>query len=223
MIYVTGDIHGHIDISKLKSKYLKGEVGDYVIITGDFGLLFNPKQSKQEKYWIDWLSNKPWTTLFLDGNHENFDLLEKLETVNKFGSDVGKVNDSIFHLRRGRIYTIEEKKFFVFGGASSIDKKYRKEGISWWPQELPSYLEYKFAYKNLENHNYTVDYILTHEANTDMFKHLVSHHSEVYDLPKFIQDIVDKTEFKHHYFGHHHKDKTVKKHSCCYYKIHAIK
>ena len=45
MIYVTGDIHGGIDIQKLSNKNLKkynitiGK-GDFVIILGDFGLLF---------------------------------------------------------------------------------------------------------------------------------------------------------------------------------------
>ena len=52
------------------------EPGDYVVIAGDFGGLWDGSQKDQ--YWLDWLNKKPFTTLFVDGNHENFDLLNTL-------------------------------------------------------------------------------------------------------------------------------------------------
>ena len=33
---------------------------DTVVITGDFGLLWNYNQTKSEKHWIDWLYSKPY-------------------------------------------------------------------------------------------------------------------------------------------------------------------
>jgi hypothetical protein len=49
---------------------------DYVIICGDFdGVWAKDEESKEEKYNLDWLNNKPFTTLFVDGNHENIDWL----------------------------------------------------------------------------------------------------------------------------------------------------
>ena len=114
MIYLTGDLHGEIDISKLNStRFPEGHsiLGkkDYVIILGDFGLVWN--NSKEERYWRRWLESKPWTTLFIDGNHENFNMLYMYPVVDKFGGKVGKISDSIYHLRRGEIYTIDDKKF----------------------------------------------------------------------------------------------------------------
>lgn len=77
MIYVTGDIHGEVDISKLNTQnFSQAKEGDYLIICGDFGLIWDIKPSKNEEYWLKWLSKKPWTTLFVDGNHENFDRLK---------------------------------------------------------------------------------------------------------------------------------------------------
>lgn len=71
MIYITGDIHG--DPSKLSSDIFPEQKemtkDDYVIICGDFGLIWEQKESKTEKYWLDWLEEKPFTTLFVDGNH----------------------------------------------------------------------------------------------------------------------------------------------------------
>jgi hypothetical protein len=72
-----------MDISKLNSKNfpeqktLTGD--DYVMICGDFGGVWDG--GREEMYWRRWLDNKKFTTLFVDGNHENFDLLDTFEVV----------------------------------------------------------------------------------------------------------------------------------------------
>lgn len=43
---------------------------DYVIVTGDHGGVWDG--SDRDRYWLGWLKKKPFTTLFVDGNHENF-------------------------------------------------------------------------------------------------------------------------------------------------------
>jgi hypothetical protein len=49
-LYVTGDLHGYIDIGKLKSKRfsIKRELSkdDFVIIAGDFGLVWDNKNDE---------------------------------------------------------------------------------------------------------------------------------------------------------------------------------
>ena len=74
MIYVTGDCHSDF-VRFNKENFLKQEEltkDDYVIICGDFGGVWNVnEESKREKWWLDWLENKSYTTLFVDGNHEN--------------------------------------------------------------------------------------------------------------------------------------------------------
>ena len=54
-------------------------------------------------------------------------------------------------LKRGECYTIEGKTFFTFGGAYSIDRLLRKEGVSWWWQELPSPEEFNALLKLSKN------------------------------------------------------------------------
>jgi predicted phosphodiesterase len=136
MIYLTGDTHGSLDIRKLSTsrfpeqRQMKKE--DYVVVLGDFGLVWN--NDKDDMYWRKWLEEKPFTTLFVDGNHENFDLLNNFEEVPWKGGKVQFINSSIIHLMRGQVYEIEGKKFFTMGGASSLDKQYRVAGKSWWPQ-----------------------------------------------------------------------------------------
>lgn len=82
-IYITGDTHIPIDIRKLSmsnfSEQKKMTKNDYVIICGDFGGIWN--KSNEELYWRKWLKEKNFTTLFVDGNHENFELLNQYEVM----------------------------------------------------------------------------------------------------------------------------------------------
>ncbi len=93
-MYITSDIHGYIDISKLNSRNFPISRSltkdNYLIIAGDFGLIWNNRND--EKYWIKWLTNKNFTTLFIDGNHENFDVLDNYPVEIWNGGKVHKIN-----------------------------------------------------------------------------------------------------------------------------------
>ena len=95
MIYCTGDTHGNwnrfsTDIFPEQKEMTRD---DFVIICGDFGLWAD---TKEEKYWLDWLNDKPFTTLFIDGNHENFSRLNnEFEVVGFHGGKAHKVRDNI--------------------------------------------------------------------------------------------------------------------------------
>ena len=138
------------------------------------------------RHWLDWLDAKLFTTLFVSGNHENFDLLAAFPKEEWHGGIIQRVRPSVIHLTRGQVYDIEGKKFFIMGGASSHDisggilepddpefrKKrrrlessgalYRVNHRSWWAEELPSEKEYQTAQANLERHGWAVEYIITH-------------------------------------------------------------
>ncbi|MCL2631096.1 MAG: metallophosphoesterase, partial [Firmicutes bacterium] len=116
-IFVTGDTHGGIDFNKLislKQKYKDLCLDDYVIVAGDFGGVWNKGTlNKDLKKYV----NLPFTVLFVDGNHENFDLLNSLPVEEWKGGKVHRVAENVLHLMRGQIYYILGKTFFVFGGA----------------------------------------------------------------------------------------------------------
>ena len=102
MIYVTGDCHG--DFRRFSSDNFPEQREmtreDYVIVCGDFGLW---QDTKDERYWLDWLSRKPFTLLFVDGNHENFDRLysNEFEVCDFCGGKVHKIRENVLHLMRG--------------------------------------------------------------------------------------------------------------------------
>ena len=73
MIYITGDCHADFTKFDIENFPEQKEMtkDDYVIICGDFGGVWvRDEESEKEKYLMDWLENKSFTTLFVDGNHE---------------------------------------------------------------------------------------------------------------------------------------------------------
>ncbi len=234
-IFVCGDTHaGAIgDLEKLASKkFPEGKEltkNDYVIVLGDFGFLWSNIPSKREKYHYKWFDEKPFTTLFVDGNHENFARLDALPTEIKFNNPVGKVNDSIYHLRRGYVYNIGGRSIFAFGGGFSIDKASRREDISWWSREMPNKEEYDRGLESLKSVDNKVDYILTHTCSNRMFSELaieadMFHKIEGEEQIRDFFDIVDETvERKHWYYGHFHYDHVFENHTQMYDKVKELK
>lgn len=217
MIYLTGDTHGGMDIHKLTTKnFPEGKTltkDDYVVVLGDFGFLWH-EGDKTDSYWLEWLDEKPWTTLWIDGNHENFDMIEALPQVPMFGNTVGKVTNSVFHLKRGIVYPIDGHKIFCMGGGLSIDKHLRQIGKSWWPQEIPNDEEWRTAWSNLLDAGMEVDYVFAHTCPTDVLAchgivpPLGCKNKLIDPVSLKLQDIAHALEFKVWYHGHLHYDTT---------------
>jgi len=228
-VYATGDTHIDLDVKKLSFKNWpesrKLTKNDYLIVCGDFGLIWANNPSPWEIYWMKWFNERPYTTLFVDGNHENFYRLFQLKIIEKFGGKVGQVSDSIFHLKRGEIYTIAEKKFFCFGGAESIDKESRLVGISWWKEEVPTHVEMDYGLENLEKHDNKVDFIISHTLPT-CFKRVLGYgdYKDKWTDPtcKFLQHLYETIEFKNGFGGHFHENAVMDKYVALFNNIMRI-
>ena len=185
MIFITGDTHCPSDIAKLKSENFPQESltkDDYIIIAGDAGFVWHGRDEEDE-YWQNWLNDKNFTTLFVDGNHENHEKLDNMPVVMWNGGKVHKLKESVIHLMRGQVYTINGLKIFTMGGAESTDKAHRTEDESWWSREMPSHEEYSEALENLEKHEWTVDYIVTHDCTTEII-----HDLTIFNTPNKIRN-----------------------------------
>lgn len=142
MIYITGDLHGTAEYGRNRLSARCWPQGrdlsrdEIVIVAGDFGYVWDG--SRIDAYWLKWLEEKPWTTCFVDGNHENHALLGSLPERMWNGGRVHEVMPHVLHLMRGQVFDIDGLSIFTMGGASSHDREWRTEGESWWPEELPS-------------------------------------------------------------------------------------
>ena len=242
MIYITGDTHADFSRFEEDKFPIQTEMtkNDYVIICGDFGGVWTfEEESSYEEEMLDLLDSKNFTTLFVDGNHENFTRLYSYPVEEWHGGKVHKIRNTVLHLMRGEIFDIDNKKIFAFGGASSHDIQdgilnldeeqkiynFRKRGayfrirdFSWWDIELPTDEEMNNGIKNLEKVNYKVDYVISHCCPTNIQTLLGGGLYKKDYLTDYLQEISEKIEFKKWYFGHYHENKQVNQQNVLLYE-----
>lgn len=206
-----------------------------MIVCGDFGLWHD---NKTERWWLNWLEEKNFTILFVDGNHENFDrLYSEFEVVDFHGGKAHKIRENIYHLMRGYIFDLCDKKFFAFGGASShdiddgiLDRKdfqidrelvneynrrtrrgemLRINHVSWWKEEMPSPEEMDFGLKTLNDNKNNVDFIISHCAPSHVAASISAGTYKPDMLTNYFETISQTVNFKKWFFGHYHNDIAV--------------
>lgn len=236
MIYVTGDCHCNFErfITEIFPEQKTMSKEDYVIICGDFGGVWDRVASGKKENWrLDWLENRSFTTLFVDGNHENFDRLYSYPEENWMGGNIHRIRPSVIHLMRGQVFLIDEKKIFSFGGARSHDisggilkledpeykrrkkeldegwKPYRINHVSWWAQEMPSKEEMDEGRKKLTEHGNSVDFVVTHCCSSSTQSILSGGMYMPDELTKYFQKLKEMIQFKKWLFGHYHDNKNV--------------
>lgn len=209
MIYITGDTHGSYDFDKLLTfaqDHPELTRKDFVIIAGDFGAIWSEESLALDLLPYEQLS---FTVLFVDGNHENFNLLNKYRVENWNGGRVHIISPNIIHLMRGQIFCIEQKTFLTLGGATSTDRYLRKENENWWREETPTESDMQEAKKNLAQYNFRVDYIITHSCDEEALTNPL-----FYTVPlcgsqqenKLLTEFEKNVKYQHWYFGHYHID-----------------
>lgn len=232
MIFVTGDCHG--DYRKLNTENfpLQREMDrqDYVVVCGDFGYW---DHSKEQEWQLNWLEQKNFTLLFVDGNHENFDMLAELPVKDWNGGKVQFIRENVLRLMRGQMFKLQGKKCFTFGGARSHDiqdgilepddpdllKKvrgmakqgalYRIRHLTWWEEEMPSAAEYQEGLHCLAKNQWNCDFILTHCAPSSIQAQLSAGSMEPDDLTGYLEEVRRQCSYRNWYFGHYHWDEAV--------------
>ena len=142
MIVVTGDVHSNIlqRFSYRQYPELRELIeSDYVIIAGDFGCpWYNPElkcydywtrpgAEKEEHYKLNFLNNKPWKTIVVMGNHDNYDLVEKMPYTEIGGAKVRQcyydnvLYENIYYVDTPQYMYLQEKKLLLVPGAMSHD------------------------------------------------------------------------------------------------------
>ncbi|HAJ96503.1 MAG TPA: hypothetical protein DCO72_02030 [Ruminococcus sp.] len=204
MVYVTGDMHGEFERFKAKElRKLKKE--DTLIICGDFGFIWNG--SKREQNTLKKIASLPYQIAFVDGCHENFDLLLSYPVNNWNGAPVHQIAKNIVHLQRGNVYTIEQHTYFAFGGGHSGDMEFREEG--WWVQERPTKPEIQLGIKNLSMYGNQIDYVITHEPPSSLKDCLKMDIGERLEVNAFFEEMVKICLFRKWFFGKCHINKYI--------------
>ena len=202
MIYFISDLHGDANFRGFKDYLSTASDSDLLIILGDTELCFG-KTEENARFTEYFLSVKK-NIAFIDGNHENHGYLNSFPEEEWNGGRINRLSDNIVRLKRGNIYEIDGKSFFVMGGCKS-SPKWKEMGL-WYDGEEPSEDELALGYENLAQRGNKVDYVLTH--NYLRYK--------PWDAPVTpmsligISDYIDaNVDFGHWYSGHWHENKAL--------------
>lgn len=200
MIFVTGDTHG--DLSKLKVSKLKK--GDTLIICGDFGFVWDG--SAEELKRLNWLSKRKYQILFVEGAHENFEMLSHYPQIEFCGGQARKIADNIYQLMRGEIFTIENEKIFAFGGGDDEERELSEIKESSDFQRLPTEKECEHARKLLKAAHNTVDYIVTYDVGFKLRSMLRMESNCFNNLHAYLNEVATTCQYKTWFFGCFHMD-----------------
>ena len=243
MIFVTGDCHGDYKRFSVRSFPQQQEMDrrDLVIIAGDFGYW---DHSTEQEYWMKWLADKDFTIAFVDGNHENYDMLAELPVECWNGGKVQFIRENVIHLMRGQMYRIQGKRFFTFGGARSHDIRdgileaddpklrrkvqvlerdgalYRINHLSWWKEEMPGQEEYEEGRRTMEENEWTCDYVISHCAPSSVQALFSLGEYKPDELTGYLEELRSRCRYTHWFFGHYHRDEPVdEKHDILYHRV----
>jgi len=160
IIGFIGDCHGNW--SDLAIAMLRLQDCDNIVQVGDFG--FWPPIIKELEV------SRP--IYFIDGNHEHFPFL--WERVDRNILKPQEVHPNVFYLPRGTVVEWGGMRFGCMGGAVSIDRQNRKEGIDWFPEEVASYSE---MMKLMTNES-PIDVIIAHDCPNWAIENRLSHKND---------------------------------------------
>ena len=199
-ILVSGDFHNDArgELRYLTKDYLINHYGkkvyesiNYHIILGDAGFLWPGNEAKEAEN-VKVLAERHFPILCVIGNHEPVlgytDLPEADIGIGEKVIAIKEAEPLIAYLKRGKVYSIENKEFLVLGGALSIDKYRRIPGLSWWENEYWSASEEKKVFKMLETQN-KFDYVLSHTGPSRINFKVFPSYSGMFDSQKYYDKV----------------------------------
>lgn len=199
-VLFAGDIHGNQSHAKWLFSYAKTNDVDVIIACGDFGYWPHYKWGKSFLNYVAYRAQQLNIKFyFIDGNHENHDMLDALAEKHGIATPIPVTeHNSLFWIPRGCVFTIDGYKIMGYGGAYSVDWQDRTEGQTWWRQELIN--DYKVA----ELEEQEVDILVTHDAP---YGERISYKDEIpvsVHQRVLVSEIQQKVQPQFHICGHHH-------------------
>ena len=215
MIYLTGDKHGDFQSVELFCAKQQTTRDDLMIVLGDAGINFyaDMRDVLRKKYIVE----LPITLLCIHGNHERRpDTLGVYEEA-KWHDGIVYVEPeypNILFAKDGEVYNLGGKKAIAIGGAYSIDKMWRVEGQSWWPDEQPSPAIKARVERALDQLDWKIDIVLSHTTPMkyepiETFLPGIDQSRVDKSTEEWLDGIEDRLDYCRWYCGHYHTMKKI--------------
>lgn len=148
-LMVAGDWHGNTRYAEKAIRHAKKGGCDAIVHLGDFG--YWPRFDEGPRFYkvvVEELRHRGLRLYWVDGNHENHDLLNP-----------GMGNEVIQHLPRGHRWEWWGKTWMAIGGGVSVDKQWRRPHIDWFPEETLTPRQFEYCLREGG-----VDIVVAHDA-----------------------------------------------------------
>lgn len=203
MTYVTGDTHGD-KTCFLTPAMKKLKKNDTLIICGDFGFVWDKTKAEQKD--LKWLCKRRYKIAFVEGVHENFELLSEYPIVDIWNGKARHIGGNVYMLMKGEIYSIDGQSYMCFGGGvvdDYSDVQDDMKGVGADEEDVAN------ARKNLDKCGWRVDYIITHDITSKLKSFILIQHEHSYLLDTFLDELYTKCRYKKWFFGCYHIDKII--------------
>lgn len=222
LIAFVGDLHGKLAAFEHTAAQALNRGCTTIVQVGDFWIYDGPKelpklQRTLRRICPDGIAVEDIDYRFIDGNHENFDVL------NPDAAGPVQMSANVTYMPRGTRAHLAGAELLFFGGASSTDRSRRTEGKDWWPAEnITTGQAERVTVADPANpaHSSTVDILVTHETTTTAFTDLCTvsrhargkQHDPAGDTNRaLLETLAEHVQPHFHVHGHHHT-----RHSCTY-------
>ena len=164
-VVFAGDWHGNLLWATSRLQSIGSSGATTILHVGDFGIWPGSSGKRYLQAVDNTCARYDLNILITPGNHEDWARLTTL-WANPKRRDPGTGEALPLHLTehvqvlpRGHRFTIDETTFLSFGGAASVDRHLRTEGVDWWPEEMPSEADVESAVVGGP-----VDVLITHDT-----------------------------------------------------------
>lgn len=224
-VFLTGDTHGAVQnfvnaYNAIKTVKTKDGEEKILVVLGDAGLNYYLDQRDVDKKNIISKIFSDTTILCIHGNHEarpqNIPSYKTKRWHNGLVYYEPEYPNILFAID-GFIYTLNERKCLVCGGAYSVDKYYRLEhGLNWFWDEQPDRRTKDTIRQCMDIINWNVDVVFTHTCPAsyepkEMYLGGVDQSKVDKTTEEFLEELRKNMMYKRWYCGHWHCDKEDRK------------
>lgn len=220
MIFITGDTHGSYSrIVRFCAEKNCINKKDVMIVLGDTGLnYYGDERDVKKKNKIS--ANVPLTLFFIHGNHDLRPQNLKSYYQKTWNGGVvfyEEAYPNLLFAKDGEIFTLEDKKTLVIGGAYSIDKQFRLQNkYLWFADEQPSEQIKAFTEQQLQKSDWKIDTVLSHTCPLkyqpkEAFFTTVNQNEVDISTEEWLDNLENRLTYQRWFCGHFHIDKKIDK------------
>jgi Icc-related predicted phosphoesterase len=143
-VVFAGDWHGNLPWATSRIQSIAASGVTTILHVGDFGIWPGASGKRYLQAVENTCARNGVEILVTPGNHEDWARLTALWANAKHRDpDTGAalpvfLTEHVQVLPRGHRFEIDGTRFMSFGGAASVDRHLRTEGVDWWPEEMPT-------------------------------------------------------------------------------------